>query len=297
MNYGKLAEQYGSFLVAIGGVSITVLTLVLAMWHLKPDSSTSRENEADANNRSTLIKALMIATFCSFVGAHLMAETAAFVGAKGNEFGVKQFVWASINIFIGVPVVMFAVMLLAREYKKDNQRLTGIRSIASWVFRAVVVCVFWWMCASVLWRMPSSVRLPAFLLVAVILIGMVVKRALRRKKNKEASKLLRKKNTEAMSIETMERRRKKRREEMCRLRKSNTEAMELLLSRTFKAILVFTPFSLFMCSLALSDTSGGAVSLFDAICFVLAITCTCVSLFCVSLSISPLRWPRQRKRA
>jgi hypothetical protein len=48
-NYGKLAAQYGSFLIAIGGVSITVLTVVLSAWRIKLQTGNSEaKDEIDA---------------------------------------------------------------------------------------------------------------------------------------------------------------------------------------------------------------------------------------------------------
>jgi heme/copper-type cytochrome/quinol oxidase subunit 2 len=161
-NYHKLAEQYGGFLVAIGGVSITVLTLVLSAWRIlrRSDedeqrggkSESSGESEA-TNNRPALVISLIIATFCSFVGAQLMAEMVAL-----ETLGQTHFLLASVNIFIAVAVVIFAVMLLATEYRRDNRHMKGIRQMARRVFYAVLVSVFSWMIYSAFARMPAPHR-------------------------------------------------------------------------------------------------------------------------------------------
>lgn len=302
IDYGKLAEQYGSFLVAIGGVSITVLTLVLAMWHLGPISTQS---DWDANNRATLIKALIVATFSSFVGAHLMAETAAFVAAHkpGAGDGARQFLLAGVNIFIAVTVVMFAVMLLATEYKKANQQLFGIRRMSAVVFWAVVGCVLWWMVVSIISRMPPPQR--GLLLVPIAIISFVVGRYAGKgnqtyargwKKNKAERGRQRKKNKNAMAglryeYKVQMQRLRKANKDAKELRlKTNRDAMERLLGYTFRSILVFTPLSLVFCSLALAYPSDAKVSFGEALFFVSTITFPAVSLLCVSF----LMWPSHR---
>jgi hypothetical protein len=52
----------------LGGVSITVLTLVLAL----------EREPSDPEDHSLLVASLVLATISCFVGTHLMAETAAF---------------------------------------------------------------------------------------------------------------------------------------------------------------------------------------------------------------------------
>ena len=73
VDYLKLSEQYATFLVAVGGVSITVLALVLS-WGSDPV-----EPPAEIGSRSFLVAALIVATIACFIGAHMMAETAAFI--------------------------------------------------------------------------------------------------------------------------------------------------------------------------------------------------------------------------
>lgn len=245
-DYGKLAELYGGFLVAIGGVSITVLTLVMSIWH-RPASGTLAESEVAIHNRAALIKALIIATFCSFVGAHLMAETAAFVAAHDKGFGARQFLLAGVNIFVGVTIVMFAVMLLATEYKKENQQLLGIRNMAKWVFGFVVLCVLWWMAVSILLRMPPtnkgwSAVLP-FCLVAILMIGVFG---------------------------------------IIWKKKGNTKALKYLLRGTFVVVIATTVLSLVFFSLSLSDPSE-QITTRDAVFFVSTITLICSSLFCYGI--------------
>jgi hypothetical protein len=109
VDYQKLSEQYAGFLVAVGGVSITVLTLVLSL---------GTETVApEVNLRSFLVAALLVATVTCFVGAHMMAETAAFIECDKAEHptspsGQRLFVLASLNIFIASILVLFALMLL-----------------------------------------------------------------------------------------------------------------------------------------------------------------------------------------
>lgn len=169
INYGKLAEQYGSFLVAIAVVSITVLALVMYIWHLERSGGTSE-------NRSAVIKALIIAIFSSFVGAHLLAEAAAFIDPQYKGFGKRPFLLASVNIFIAVPVVMFAITILAREYKKQHEELIGLRKLPLYVFQAVVFCVLWWMVVSIFVRMPPEQPIwsVSALLIAALTVGVQI---------------------------------------------------------------------------------------------------------------------------
>ncbi len=73
VDYLKLSEQYASFLVAAGGVSITVLTLVL---------SFGSESANGKDLRTFLAAALVVAIISCFTGAHMMAETASFISYK-----------------------------------------------------------------------------------------------------------------------------------------------------------------------------------------------------------------------
>jgi hypothetical protein len=235
INYGKLAEQYGSFLVAIGGVSITVLALVMYLWHLD-----KVEDYLTMHHRSTVIKALIVSTFCSFVGAHLLAETAAFI--RGNElhdkgFGARQFLLASVNIFVAVPVVMFAVTVLATEYRK-RQKLLGLRILSSGVFTAAVFCVLWWMIVSIFFRMPPPNKaLLVYFVGAIAVAALVLFLSLTNKPKKMAS----------------------------------------LLNITFELIALSSVGSLILCSLALY-TTGDDVGFWEAIFFVITVTFTCLAL-------------------
>lgn len=89
VDYAKLSEQYASFLVAVGGVSITVLTLVLGL--TSPPAPPTEEHErlflvAAEHAHLFLVAALTAATVSCFIGAHMMAETAAFFTRLGvNE--------------------------------------------------------------------------------------------------------------------------------------------------------------------------------------------------------------------
>src|SRR2546429_2684192 len=97
VDYLKLSEQYASFLIAAGGVSITVLTLVLT---LGTETTETREREL----RTFLAAALVVATISCFTGAHMLSETASFISySKGTQTplsGERLFLLASINIYI-----------------------------------------------------------------------------------------------------------------------------------------------------------------------------------------------------
>lgn len=140
VDYLKLSEQYASFLVGIGGVSITVLALVL--------SFSSKSN-------AFLVASLVVATISCFTGAHMMAETAAFIShSKGKPTGERLFLLASINIFIAVVLVIFALMLLPMVLL-EKDKADEIKLISTSVFAFVIIAVLSWMSLSI-YRMPAQ---------------------------------------------------------------------------------------------------------------------------------------------
>jgi cytochrome b len=152
VDFAKLSEQYASFLVAFGGVSITVLALVLSL-----GTPSSKLTQGDLG--SFLILALIVATVCCFIGAHMMAETAAFIGRvkeksmiadpkkeilpAGTSLGERLFLLATINIFIAVSLVLFALMLLPSASTLPDA--ASIKWISFVVFLLVIAGAFIWM--------------------------------------------------------------------------------------------------------------------------------------------------------
>jgi hypothetical protein len=149
VDYSKLSEQYASFLIAIAGVSITVLTLVLSL--------SPKINNISSNTNVFLVAALVVATISCFVGAHMMAETTAFIShSKGNQTGERLFLLASTNIFIVAALVIFALMLLPIVFL-DEDKATEIKPILICAFAFVIVDVLAWMWLSV-YRMPAPLK-------------------------------------------------------------------------------------------------------------------------------------------
>lgn len=186
IDYGKLSEQYASFLSALASVSITVLAIVLSLPGLQP----RRRARGEVNYRPHLIVALIVATVTSFVGAQLMAETASYVSSfitgqavagtpePSTPLGQRLFLLASINIYVAGMVIIFALMLLTAEYKRANEDAHGVRRISMCIFGAVVFCILWWMFFSVAIRMPSrNVALAVFGPIVVVgLLGWAFRR-------------------------------------------------------------------------------------------------------------------------
>ncbi|MDQ1611960.1 MAG: hypothetical protein QOG00_1891, partial [Pyrinomonadaceae bacterium] len=79
-DYQKLSELYGTFLGALGGVSITVLSIVMAF-------NTDR---IKAVFFQYLIAALGAADFSCFTGGHLRSETAAVICPSREEGQERQ---------------------------------------------------------------------------------------------------------------------------------------------------------------------------------------------------------------
>lgn len=164
VDYLLLSQQYANFLVAVGGVSIAVLAFVL--------SSSKLTGTTKGNVGSFLVLALVVATVCCFIGAQMMAETAAFISYSSKEkpakaqqpkeispekirqkeisLGKRLFLLASINIFLAIILVVFALMLLPAAFKLPN--VDSIQSISFALFLIIVVAALYWMVLGALYR-------------------------------------------------------------------------------------------------------------------------------------------------
>lgn len=152
VDYSKLSEQYASFLVAVGGVSITALTLVLGL--SSPPTTLTEENA-----RLFLVAALIAATVSCFIGAHMMAETAAFFTKLPQEtltdkipLGQRLFVLATSNIFIAITLVLFSIALLPTATGKADLAVK-LKPILNVVFLGVVFGALFWMAFAAIDRM------------------------------------------------------------------------------------------------------------------------------------------------
>lgn len=133
----ELAKSYGGFMVALGGVSITVLTLVLT---LKKEISNPRLF-------LFLTAALIVATIVCFVGAQGMAETSA-IPATVPAGARRLYMVASVNVFIAAALFMFSLMLLLRVY--DAEMPDALKGIAFWSFFGIQIGAFCWMISFIL---------------------------------------------------------------------------------------------------------------------------------------------------
>lgn len=131
--YFTLAQQYASFLSALGGISITVLTLVLAL----------PRPPVDRKAYSVLIISLILATFACLTGAHLMSETAAFappIPVKDGPTGLGPYLNATVNICIAPMLTGFSMFLLPKVYfdaktnTEDTEDVVDIQWIANKIF-------------------------------------------------------------------------------------------------------------------------------------------------------------------
>ncbi len=160
VEYLKLSDQYASFLMAFGGVSITVLSIVLA-FITKSDISITDKSVL------LLIAALVVATISCFTGAHMMAETAASISYYKDGLGKlalncqncaypsgeRLFMLASINIFISVVLVIFALTLLPVVFLKE--KAAEFRLISIFVFGFIIIAVLGWLSLSSFYRMST----------------------------------------------------------------------------------------------------------------------------------------------
>jgi hypothetical protein len=168
VDYAQLSGQYAGFLVAVGGVSITVLTLVLSFSPNKKQKTPAPNAlnpaiDSAANARVFLVAALIAATVSCFVGAHMMAETAAFFTREEKlskvttqaevpkittqreiPLGRRLFVLATTNIFIAIALVLFSIVLLPTA-TGDVKLADGLRLISLVGFLGVVAGALCWM--------------------------------------------------------------------------------------------------------------------------------------------------------
>jgi hypothetical protein len=173
VDYAKLSEQYASFLVAAGGVSITVLTLVLGL--SSPPTTITEENA-----RLFLVASLTAATVSCFIGAHMMAETAAFfTHPKPTDktlpdnipLGRRLFVLASSNIFIAISLVLFSIVLLPTATGKV-ELAASLKLISHVIFLGVLLGALFWMAFAAIDRMDVGAK--GWYAIAVALaIGLV----------------------------------------------------------------------------------------------------------------------------
>jgi hypothetical protein len=150
VDFAKLSEQYASFLVAAGGVGITVLTLILG---LTSEPAEDNEKELVLRARLFLVAALIVATISCFVGAHMMAETAAYythlsklVETLPNiiPLGRRLFVLASSNIFIAIVLVLFSIILLPTATGKV-ELATKLKQLFRMAFLGILPGALLWM--------------------------------------------------------------------------------------------------------------------------------------------------------
>ena len=134
-DYVAMATTYASFLGSLGGVCITILTLVLA---LNPEEAKRK------NLHPLLVAALLVATIACFVGAHLMADVVAF---KESPHLLRLFRTGSINTYVSISLIAFSLMLLPMVYDKNIPK--ELKTIGMMTFLLVEFGVFYWMYSAV----------------------------------------------------------------------------------------------------------------------------------------------------
>jgi hypothetical protein len=152
----KLSELYANFLAALGGVSITVLTLVLTL-NPKP---------VEGNLSRFWVAALFLATISCFIGAHLMAEAAAFTSKlRDSKLRVRISLLASINIYVAAMLIIFTAVLLTAEH---------VKLISVLIFLFVLIVTLSWMYYTATYRFePKDPKAETVAKLAIV-IGVVV---------------------------------------------------------------------------------------------------------------------------
>lgn len=159
IDYQKLSELYASFLAALGGVSITVLTLVLTLYPRPVAGNLSR----------FWVAALFVATVSCFTGAHLMAETVAFISKSNKLTGVRLSLLASINIYVAAMLLIFTVVLLTAEH---------VKWISLFVFLLVLFITLSWMRRTAISRFnpkdPQDKNAALLAIITGLIVGIVM---------------------------------------------------------------------------------------------------------------------------
>lgn len=186
VDYAKLSEQYASFLVAAGGVSITVLTLVLTLGAEPAQTDNLSLHQMPLEqaeqwplqySRTFLAAALLVATACCFIGAHMMAETAAyFTYSKEKEaerpLGERLFLLASTNIFIAVILILFALALLPAASARVDAY--SVRPISLLSLVLIPAAALFWMCLAVKRRTGPHSFDPPLRLILILTADMAI---------------------------------------------------------------------------------------------------------------------------
>lgn len=150
-NYVTLCQSYSAFLLGVGGVAITILTLVLTL---------SRDH-SEKDVMPYLVAALLICAATCFVGTHLLNETASLGGTEpmtvrrsgempaGSPPGIIRFFWiAEVNIFIASLAFLFALALITLVYSDDGKTELVVNA-AFTLFFSTPVFALMWVCNSV----------------------------------------------------------------------------------------------------------------------------------------------------
>jgi hypothetical protein len=189
VDYAKLSEQYGGFLVAAGGVSITVLAVILSLTRGLTSSEQAVglclqpcvPNEKVEAARLFLVAALIVGTVSCFAGAHMMAETAAFFTQLKERLprkrprhkillGQRLFVLATAHVFISIGLILFAIVLLP-TVTGLGRLVAGMKLISAVVLIGVLLAALVWMVLATIDR-TSTVQRDWYVIAIGLVIGL-----------------------------------------------------------------------------------------------------------------------------
>jgi len=164
---GQFCGQFfGSFVISLAGISITVLTLVLAL---------PKEHRHTGHFR-LLYTTLVVATLACIQGAHLMGDAASwesrFSGAAPYEGSIQAFMTAAPTGYVATVLVMFALVLLPKVYDPTFPRI--IRYILLATLAAEVVGSWLSMIPQVWLGAGVSHNKPAVIVAVIGVIGLGV---------------------------------------------------------------------------------------------------------------------------
>lgn len=141
-DFVRMCGGYAAFLFALGGVGITVLTLLL----------TLRQADSRSSYFPGLVSGVIVFVLACFVGAHLCTEGSTLVdykGFKATELGQTYFVLAESNVFSAATLLVFVLVLLPLTYESSSTLL--VRPLLFWLGGLFMACIVLWLAMTVVY--------------------------------------------------------------------------------------------------------------------------------------------------
>ena len=152
-DFQTLATGYASFLAALGGACVTILTLVLTLTR-------------DSDRRDTLFPALVMGlinfALSAFIGTQLMTEVSGM-----SDFHSRYFVIAEVNLFVTGGCFVHSLLLLALVY--DDRARSSLHRFTFFIFSMLFLSIFGWLIVTLALFLVLDTPLAILLAMAALL--------------------------------------------------------------------------------------------------------------------------------